>query len=114
MAGAQSIGETFNRSRSGRHEGGCGAGGWRPGRLRGVEADTAGGRGATGDEAWAGDTGALRPGLVAGIFIETRMSGVEGKADLNFGRLEVCLLVLPGFSGQFKKIRLTALRSQPG
>ncbi len=55
-----------------------------------MEADSAGNRGDIGDSAEARDTGALRPGLVARLFIEFRMSGVGGKADLNFGPLHVC------------------------
>ena len=55
-----------------------------------MEADTAGGGGVAGDGVWG--TGALRPGLAAGysLGIETRMSVVGGRAEVDFGRLEVC------------------------
>ncbi len=58
-----------------------------------VEADTAGGGGATGGGAWGWGAGALRPGLAAGysLGIETGMTVVGGKADFDFGRLDVCL-----------------------
>ncbi len=69
------------KSNRGRHAGGRHAGQGRLGRLRGVAADTAGGGGTTGGRAWG--TGALSPGLMAGLFIETRMSGVEVRADVN-------------------------------
>ncbi len=57
-----------------------------------MEADTAGGGGVAGDGAEGWGAGALRPGLAAGysLGIETRMSVVGGKAEVDFGRLEVC------------------------
>jgi hypothetical protein len=57
-----------------------------------VEAGAAGGGGVAGDCAEGWDAGALRPGLAAGysLGIETGMSAPGGKAEVKFGRLDVC------------------------